>query len=134
MSDVYDASKLIKALSEAKTTEKLPSSIKIPVPSVNTDKDAVTFTSDMVRLAHWATMVVATPAQFLAIAKSALTGVNIRSRTHVCCFGSQLGKTVGFYDIIDLQDFAGHADPRTTLSYIRTRDRLSKSPAYVLKY
>jgi integrase/recombinase XerD len=37
-------------------------------------------------------------------------------------------------DIIDLQDFAGHADPRTTLSYIRNRDRLSKSPAYVLRY
>ncbi len=37
-------------------------------------------------------------------------------------------------DIIDLQDFAGHADPRTTLTYIRTRDRLSKSPAYVLSY
>ena len=37
-------------------------------------------------------------------------------------------------DIIDLQEFAGHADPRTTLSYIRTRDRLSKSPAYVLAY
>jgi integrase/recombinase XerD len=37
-------------------------------------------------------------------------------------------------DIIDLQDFAGHADPRTTLTYIRTRDRLSKSPAYVLNY
>ncbi len=37
-------------------------------------------------------------------------------------------------DIIDLQDFAGHRDPRVTLSYIRTRDRLSKSPAYVLKY
>jgi integrase/recombinase XerD len=37
-------------------------------------------------------------------------------------------------DIIDLQDFAGHADPRTTLTYIRTRDRLSKSPACVLKY
>jgi integrase/recombinase XerD len=37
-------------------------------------------------------------------------------------------------DIIDLQDFAGHADPRTTLTYIRTRDRLSKSPAYLLKY
>lgn len=36
--------------------------------------------------------------------------------------------------IIDLQDFAGHADPRTTLSYIRSRDRLSNSPAYVLKY
>ena len=31
-------------------------------------------------------------------------------------------------DIIDLQDFAGHADPRTTLTYIRSRDRLSKSP------
>lgn len=37
-------------------------------------------------------------------------------------------------DIIDLQDFAGHVDPRTTLSYIRSRDRLSKSPAYVLNY
>ena len=37
-------------------------------------------------------------------------------------------------DIIDLQDFAGHSDPRTTLTYIRTRDRLSKSPAYVLAY
>jgi integrase/recombinase XerD len=37
-------------------------------------------------------------------------------------------------DIIDLQDFAGHTDPRTTLTYIRTRDRLSKSPAYVLTY
>lgn len=37
-------------------------------------------------------------------------------------------------DIIDLKDFAGHADPRTTLTYIRSRDRLSKSPAYVLRY
>jgi integrase/recombinase XerD len=37
-------------------------------------------------------------------------------------------------DIIELQDFAGHSDPRTTLTYIRTRDRLSKSPAYVLAY
>ncbi|MGO9921909.1 MAG: tyrosine-type recombinase/integrase [Isosphaeraceae bacterium] len=37
-------------------------------------------------------------------------------------------------DIIDSQDFAGHADRRTTLTYIRSRDRLSKSPAYVLKY
>jgi integrase/recombinase XerD len=37
-------------------------------------------------------------------------------------------------DIIDLQDFAGHADPRITLSYIRSRDRLSKSPAYMLHY
>ncbi|MBI3823647.1 MAG: tyrosine-type recombinase/integrase [Planctomycetes bacterium] len=37
-------------------------------------------------------------------------------------------------DIIDLQVFAGHADPRTTLTYIRNRDRLSRSPAYVLTY
>ena len=37
-------------------------------------------------------------------------------------------------EIVDLQDFAGHSDPRTTLTYIRTRDRLSKSPAYVLSY
>jgi integrase/recombinase XerD len=37
-------------------------------------------------------------------------------------------------DIIDLQGFAGHSDPRTTLTYIRSRDRLSKSPAYVLNY
>lgn len=37
-------------------------------------------------------------------------------------------------DIIDLQDWAGHADPRTTLTYIRNRDRLSRSPAYTLKY
>lgn len=37
-------------------------------------------------------------------------------------------------DVIDLQDFAGHQDPRTTLTYIRSRDRLSKSPAYIIKY
>ena len=37
-------------------------------------------------------------------------------------------------DIIDLQDFAGHSDPRTTLCYIRNRDRLEESPAYVIKY
>lgn len=37
-------------------------------------------------------------------------------------------------DIIDLQEFAGHSDPRTTLTYIRARDRLSKSPAYNLNY
>ncbi len=37
-------------------------------------------------------------------------------------------------DIVDLQDFAGHADPRTTLGYIRNCDRLSRTPAYVLKY
>ena len=37
-------------------------------------------------------------------------------------------------DIIDLQDFAGHADPRTTLAYIRSQERLSKSPTYVLRY
>jgi integrase/recombinase XerD len=37
-------------------------------------------------------------------------------------------------DIIDLQDFAGHADPRTTLTYIRNRDRLTGSPGYLLAY
>jgi integrase/recombinase XerD len=37
-------------------------------------------------------------------------------------------------DVIDLQHFAGHSDPRTTLTYIRNRDRLAQSPAYVLKY
>jgi integrase/recombinase XerD len=37
-------------------------------------------------------------------------------------------------DIVGLQDFAGHSDPRTTLTYIRNRDRLSDSPAYLLKY
>jgi integrase/recombinase XerD len=37
-------------------------------------------------------------------------------------------------DIVDLQEFAGHSDPRTTISYIRSGDRLSKSPAYSLTY
>jgi integrase/recombinase XerD len=37
-------------------------------------------------------------------------------------------------DIVELQGFAGHADPRTTQSYIRSGDRLHKSPAYVLTY
>ena len=37
-------------------------------------------------------------------------------------------------DLIDLQDWAGHSDPRTTLAYIRNRDQLSRSPAYELKY
>jgi integrase/recombinase XerD len=37
-------------------------------------------------------------------------------------------------DLVDLQDFAGHSDPKTTLTYIRNRDRLSRSPAYVLRY
>jgi integrase/recombinase XerD len=37
-------------------------------------------------------------------------------------------------DLIDLQDWAGHSDPRTTLAYIRNRDRLSRSPAYALNY
>jgi integrase/recombinase XerD len=37
-------------------------------------------------------------------------------------------------DVLGLQDFAGHADPQATLTYIRSRDRLSKSPASVFKY
>jgi hypothetical protein len=31
----------------------------------------------------------------------------------------------GSSDVIDLQDFAGHADPRTTLPSMRSRDHLS---------
>lgn len=37
-------------------------------------------------------------------------------------------------DIVGLQDFMGHADPRTTLTYLRNHDRLSDSPACLLKY
>jgi integrase/recombinase XerD len=37
-------------------------------------------------------------------------------------------------DILSLQQFAGHADPRTTMSYIRSGEHLHKSPAYALKY
>jgi len=37
-------------------------------------------------------------------------------------------------DLVDIQTFAGHSDPKTTLSYIRNRDRLNKSPAYALTY
>jgi hypothetical protein len=37
-------------------------------------------------------------------------------------------------NIVDLQEIAGHSDPRTTLTYIRNRERLSHCPAYVLKY
>lgn len=37
-------------------------------------------------------------------------------------------------DLVDIQTFAGHCDPKTTLAYIRNRDRLSKSPAYSLSY
>lgn len=37
-------------------------------------------------------------------------------------------------DILGLQNYAGHADPRTTLTYIRKREGLSKSPAYAIKY
>jgi integrase/recombinase XerD len=37
-------------------------------------------------------------------------------------------------DIIDLQDFAGHADPMTTLTYIHSRDRFIKKHDYVFKY
>lgn len=37
-------------------------------------------------------------------------------------------------DIIDLQYYSGHADPRTTLLYIRNRERLKDSPAYLLPF
>jgi integrase/recombinase XerD len=35
---------------------------------------------------------------------------------------------------IGSHDFACHQDLRTTLTYSRTRDRLSKLPAYVIKF
>jgi integrase/recombinase XerD len=37
-------------------------------------------------------------------------------------------------DILALQEFAGHTDPRTTLAHIRSQKRLSQSPVYVLRY
>ena len=37
-------------------------------------------------------------------------------------------------EIIDVQDVAGHADPRTTLTYLRSRNHVSQSPTYVVKY
>jgi integrase/recombinase XerD len=32
----------------------------------------------------------------------------------------------------DVQDYAGHRDPRTTRRYDRSRDNLDRSPAYTL--
>jgi integrase len=37
-------------------------------------------------------------------------------------------------DIVDTQGFGGHSDSRTAPTYIRTRDRRSKNPAYVPRY
>jgi integrase/recombinase XerD len=37
-------------------------------------------------------------------------------------------------DILDLQDWLGHEDPRTTRNYIRDGEKLHRSPAYVLRY
>jgi integrase/recombinase XerD len=51
--------------------------------------------------------------------------LRVAALTTACANGS---------DILDLQDFAGHADPRTTLTYIRQGDRLSASPAYAIKH
>jgi hypothetical protein len=41
---------------------------------------------------------------------------------------------VAQYQVIALRDYAGLSDLRTTLTYIRSPDHLSRSPAYVLKY
>jgi hypothetical protein len=32
----------------------------------------------------------------------------------------------------DVQDFAGHADPRTTRRYDRSRDQLDRNATYIL--
>jgi integrase/recombinase XerD len=37
-------------------------------------------------------------------------------------------------DILDLQNWLGHEDPRTTRNYIRDGEKLHRSPAYVLRY
>lgn len=37
-------------------------------------------------------------------------------------------------DILDLQEYLGHEDPRTTRSYIRDAEKLHRNPAYVLRY
>jgi len=36
--------------------------------------------------------------------------------------------------LVAIQKWMGHADPRTTLSYIRTQENMDQSPAYVLRY
>jgi hypothetical protein len=37
-------------------------------------------------------------------------------------------------DTLDLQDWLGHEDPRTTRNYIRDGEKPYRSPAYVLRY
>ena len=36
--------------------------------------------------------------------------------------------------ILELQRWLGHADPRTTIGYIRSQENLDKSPAYIIRY
>jgi len=36
--------------------------------------------------------------------------------------------------ILELQKWLGHADPRTTIGYIRGQQNLDKSPAYIIRY
>ncbi len=36
--------------------------------------------------------------------------------------------------ILELQKWLGHADPRTTIGYIRSQQNLDKSPAYIIRY
>ena len=36
--------------------------------------------------------------------------------------------------ILELQKYLGHADPRTTIGYIRSQQNLDKSPAYIIRY
>lgn len=36
--------------------------------------------------------------------------------------------------ILELQQWLGHADPRTTIGYIRSSQNLDRSPAYVIRY
>lgn len=61
-------------------------------------------------------------------------GVNLNATVHSLRVTALTTARERGADILDLQNFAGHADPRTTLTYLRDRDRLAKSPTYLLKY
>jgi len=36
--------------------------------------------------------------------------------------------------ILELQKWLGHADPRTTIGYIRSQENLDRNPAYGIRY
>jgi integrase len=52
---------------------------------------------------------------------------------HSCVSATTRARQHGV-DILDLQDWLDHEDPRTTRNYIRDGEKLHRSPAYVLRY